>query len=57
MRLIVVGVIVLALNWTTGQAAAYDFPQTEKYKKGLNLADYYVTKSPVGLPAHWTAKN
>ena len=53
MRLIVVGVIVLALNWTTGQAAAYDFPQTEKYKKGLNLADYYVTKSPVGLPAHW----
>ena len=33
MRLIVVGVIVLALNWTTGQAAAYDFRKLKSIKK------------------------
>ena len=35
MRLIVVGVIVLALKLDDRASGAYDFPQTEKYKKGL----------------------
>ena len=53
MRLIVVGVIVLALTGRQGKRRLMIFRKLKSIKQGLNLADYYVTKSPVGLPAHW----